>query len=81
MPALPAGCDTRFKRLKFDNKNIGLTLWDTAGQERFQAVTSTYYRGAQGVVYGEWQLLAPEGRRLRVVTVGMLLHMVCKCGK
>ncbi len=26
--------------------------WDTAGQERFQAVTSTYYRGAQGVVYG-----------------------------
>ena len=36
----------------FDNKqkNIKLTIWDTAGQERFRSLTSSYYRGAQGVI-------------------------------
>ena len=29
---------------------VKLQLWDTAGQERFRTVTSTYYRGAQGIV-------------------------------
>lgn len=32
------------------NKNIKLTIWDTAGQERFRSLTSSYYRGAQGVI-------------------------------
>ncbi len=27
-----------------------LTIWDTAGQERFRTLTSSYYRGAQGVI-------------------------------
>ncbi|KAH9818087.1 P-loop containing nucleoside triphosphate hydrolase protein [Melampsora americana] len=27
-----------------------LSIWDTAGQERFRTLTSSYYRGAQGVV-------------------------------
>ena len=31
-------------------KNIKLTIWDTAGQERFRSLTSSYYRGAQGVI-------------------------------
>lgn len=44
------GCDFFFKRYKFDNKSIGVTLWDTAGAEKFQAVTANYYRGAQGIV-------------------------------
>ncbi|KXZ54309.1 RABC1 protein [Gonium pectorale] len=44
------GCDFHFKRYMFDKKSIGVTLWDTAGTEKFQAVTSNYYRGAQGVV-------------------------------
>lgn len=26
---------------------------DTAGQERFRTLTSSYYRGAQGVILGE----------------------------
>jgi hypothetical protein len=26
---------------------------DTAGQERFRTLTSSYYRGAQGVIFGE----------------------------
>lgn len=27
-----------------------LQIWDTAGQERFQSITSSYYRGADGVL-------------------------------
>jgi Ras-related protein Rab-18 len=26
------------------------TLWDTAGQERFRTLTSSFYRGAQGIL-------------------------------
>lgn len=49
-----AGTDQRFKRLRVDGVNIGVSVWDTAGQDRFQSLTPMYYRGAQGVVYGEW---------------------------
>lgn len=50
---LPAtiGTDQRFKRLRVDGMNIGVSVWDTAGQDRFQSLTPMYYRGAQGVVY------------------------------
>jgi hypothetical protein len=51
------GCDFKLKDLEFEGKRVRLCLWDTAGQERFQAITSSYYRGADGVVYGE----APRG--------------------
>lgn len=27
-------------------------LQDTAGQERFRTITSSYYRGAQGIILG-----------------------------
>ncbi|KAJ2251097.1 Ras- protein Rab-18 [Coemansia sp. RSA 475] len=33
-----------------DDKQYKLTIWDTAGQERFRTLTSSYYRGAQGVI-------------------------------
>lgn len=29
---------------------VNLQLWDTAGQERFNSVTSSYFRGAAGVL-------------------------------
>merc|ERR1712032_836716 len=29
---------------------IKLQIWDTAGDERFRAITSSYYRGAQGII-------------------------------
>ncbi|KAI3639591.1 hypothetical protein MIR68_002285 [Amoeboaphelidium protococcarum] len=32
------------------SNKIKLTLWDTAGQERFRTLTSSYYRGAHGVI-------------------------------
>lgn len=33
-----------------EGKKAKLTIWDTAGQERFRTLTSSYYRGAQGVI-------------------------------
>jgi len=44
------GVDFKVKHLDVANKRIKLTIWDTAGQERFRTLTSSYYRGAQGVV-------------------------------
>lgn len=38
-----AGPEGRAKRVK-------VTIWDTAGQERFRTLTSSYYRGAQGII-------------------------------
>lgn len=32
------------------NKNCRLHLWDTSGQERFRQITSSYYRGAHGIL-------------------------------
>eukprot|EP00979_Chaetoceros_neogracilis_P011824 scaffold2993_cov266-Chaetoceros_neogracile.AAC.5 len=44
------GVDFKVKHLDVSSKRIKLTVWDTAGQERFRTLTSSYYRGAQGVV-------------------------------
>mmetsp|Transcript_22257 Transcript_22257/g.32514 ORF Transcript_22257/g.32514 Transcript_22257/m.32514 type:complete len:224 (-) Transcript_22257:456-1127(-) len=44
------GVDFKVKHLDVSSKRIKLTIWDTAGQERFRTLTSSYYRGAQGVV-------------------------------
>eukprot|EP00873_Tetraselmis_striata_P009873 jgi/Tetstr1/430137/TSEL_019970.t1 len=44
------GVDFKVKYLTLDGSRVKLTIWDTAGQERFRTLTSSYYRGAQGVV-------------------------------
>mmetsp|Transcript_37167 Transcript_37167/g.60569 ORF Transcript_37167/g.60569 Transcript_37167/m.60569 type:complete len:161 (-) Transcript_37167:36-518(-) len=36
--------------LEQSGQRIKVTIWDTAGQERFRTLTSSYYRGAQGIV-------------------------------
>jgi len=49
----PSGVDFAIKRLHLHDLNIKVTIWDTAGQERFRALTSTFYRGAKGIILGE----------------------------
>ncbi|EQC36174.1 rab family, other [Saprolegnia diclina VS20] len=44
------GVDFKVKMMQVDGKRIKMTIWDTAGQERFRTLTSSYYRGAQGVI-------------------------------
>lgn len=44
------GVDFKLKLLTLNGKRIKLTIWDTAGQERFRTLTSSYYRGAQGII-------------------------------
>ncbi|KAL5016871.1 hypothetical protein ScPMuIL_006460 [Solemya velum] len=36
--------------LEIEGEKVELQIWDTAGQERFRTITSTYYRGAHGVI-------------------------------
>eukprot|EP00195_Chlamydomonas_chlamydogama_P005490 CAMPEP_0202895770 /NCGR_PEP_ID=MMETSP1392-20130828/4899_1 /ASSEMBLY_ACC=CAM_ASM_000868 /TAXON_ID=225041 /ORGANISM="Chlamydomonas chlamydogama, Strain SAG 11-48b" /LENGTH=177 /DNA_ID=CAMNT_0049580899 /DNA_START=83 /DNA_END=616 /DNA_ORIENTATION=+ len=45
------GVDFRVKYLTLNGKRCKLTVWDTAGQERFRTLTSSYYRGAQGIIF------------------------------
>lgn len=45
------GVDFRVKFLTINGKRVKLAVWDTAGQERFRTLTSSYYRGAQGVIF------------------------------
>ncbi|KAE8673939.1 Ras-related protein RABC2a [Hibiscus syriacus] len=44
------GVDFKVKYLNAGDKKLKLAIWDTAGQERFRTLTSSYYRGAQGVI-------------------------------
>jgi Ras-related protein Rab-1A len=44
------GVDFKIKTVEIESKRIKMQIWDTAGQERFRTITSTYYRGAQGVI-------------------------------
>lgn len=43
------GIDFRLKDIDFGDKRVPFQLWDTAGQDRYRAITTAYYRGAQGV--------------------------------
>lgn len=44
------GVDFKVKHLNVSGKRIKLTIWDTAGQERFRTITTSYFRGAQGIL-------------------------------
>eukprot|EP00128_Syssomonas_multiformis_P011043 Colp12_sorted_trinity150504_noHs@4149 len=48
--AATIGVDFKIKTVNVSGKSIQLTIWDTAGQERFRTLTSSYYRGAHGVI-------------------------------
>ena len=36
--------------MEVNGKKVKLQIWDTAGQERFKNITSSYYRGGNGVL-------------------------------
>jgi Ras-related protein Rab-8A len=44
------GIDFKIKNIQLNSKQIKLQIWDTAGQERFRSNTTSYLRGAHGII-------------------------------
>lgn len=44
------GVEYATKTLTVDDKVVKAQIWDTAGQERFRAITTAYYKGANGAL-------------------------------
>ena len=45
------GCDKFNKIETIRNQDIILNIWDTAGQERFKAITKSFFKAADGIVF------------------------------
>ena len=45
------GVDFKITNIRLDDGKLAkLQIWDTAGQERFRNITTSYYRGAHGII-------------------------------
>ena len=44
------GVEFGVKYITIDNIQLKIQIWDTAGMERYRALTSSYYKGAKGVI-------------------------------
>ncbi|KAK1805648.1 hypothetical protein P4O66_019924 [Electrophorus voltai] len=49
-PVILRRIDFKIKTVELQGKKIKLQIWDTAGQERFHTITTSYYRGAMGIM-------------------------------
>ena len=44
------GVEFGIKFIEIDNLKLKIQIWDTAGMERYRSLTSSYYKGAKGVI-------------------------------
>lgn len=44
------GVNFKSKRVHLNNEYVQVQVWDTAGQEHFHKITTSYYRGANGIM-------------------------------
>ena len=44
------GSNLYVKDVKYDDKDVKLTIWDIAGQQKWEIMRPVYYRGAHGVL-------------------------------
>mmetsp|Transcript_8028 Transcript_8028/g.14875 ORF Transcript_8028/g.14875 Transcript_8028/m.14875 type:complete len:209 (-) Transcript_8028:279-905(-) len=44
------GVDFKARTMTVGDEKVKIQVWDTAGQERFRTITSSYYRGAKGIM-------------------------------
>ena len=44
------GIEFDTQMLDTEHGKVKAQIWDTAGQERFRTITSSYYRGAHGII-------------------------------
>ena len=42
--------DFKIRTIELNGVSIKLQIWDTTEQERFRSITSSYYRGAHGIM-------------------------------
>eukprot|EP00775_Hariotina_reticulata_P007773 gene7773-7971_t len=72
------GTDQRFKRLKIDGVNVGVSVWDTAGQDRFQSLTPMYYRGAHGVWMDDFRQYGTHPEAVQMVVGNKIDLAACR---
>ena len=44
------GVDFKLKEIELKGKTVRLQIWDTAGQDKFRTITTSYYKGAHGIM-------------------------------
>lgn len=47
---VPSPLKQKMKNIELDGRKIRMQIWDTAGQDRFRTITSSYYKGAHGIM-------------------------------
>ncbi len=45
------GVEFKLKDITLDNIEYKLNIWDTAGQERFKAITKSFFKAADGIIF------------------------------